>query len=158
MLATREELKEIAASRANLEKTKEAALNVQKDQVKKLETDLKEKQAQYEKAADDLERQVKTSKQLQMERDKMKQRITKLKNRRFRIEDNQKICKKCGKEYLEKENYNWSCRTHQSDRGEDMWWCCGKVSKEAPGCKFSKHESKEDDEDEGNDPESKEDA
>jgi len=25
-----------------------------------------------------------------------------------------------------------------------MWWCCGKTSKEAPGCKFSKHESKED--------------
>ena len=25
-----------------------------------------------------------------------------------------------------------------------MWWCCGKNSKEAPGCKFSKHESKED--------------
>ena len=47
-----------------------------------------------------------------MERDKLKQRIQKLKNRRFRMEDNQKICKKCGKEYLEKENYNWSCRTH----------------------------------------------
>lgn len=25
-----------------------------------------------------------------------------------------------------------------------MWWCCGKTSKEAPGCKFSKHFSKED--------------
>jgi hypothetical protein len=25
-----------------------------------------------------------------------------------------------------------------------MWWCCGKTSKDAPGCKFSKHESKED--------------
>jgi len=28
-----------------------------------------------------------------------------------------------------------------------MWWCCGKQSRDAPGCKFSKHESK-DDEDE----------
>jgi hypothetical protein len=38
-----------------------------------------------------------------------------------------------------------------------MWWCCGKDVKEAPGCKFSKHESKEDDEEEGIDPENKED-
>ena len=28
-----------------------------------------------------------------------------------------------------------------------MWWCCGKQGKESLGCKFSKHESKEDDED-----------
>jgi len=26
-----------------------------------------------------------------------------------------------------------------------MWWCCGKRDKDAAGCKFSKHESKEDD-------------
>ena len=25
-----------------------------------------------------------------------------------------------------------------------MWWCCGKTTKDAPGCKFSKHVSKED--------------
>lgn len=25
-----------------------------------------------------------------------------------------------------------------------MWWCCGKPSKEASGCKYSKHVSKED--------------
>ena len=25
-----------------------------------------------------------------------------------------------------------------------MWWCCGKPSKDAPGCKFSKHVCKED--------------
>jgi hypothetical protein len=25
-----------------------------------------------------------------------------------------------------------------------MWWCCGKTARDAPGCKFSKHESKED--------------
>ena len=26
-----------------------------------------------------------------------------------------------------------------------MWWCCGKTNKDAPGCKFSKHIHKEDD-------------
>ena len=30
-----------------------------------------------------------------------------------------------------------------------MWWCCGKRGKDQPGCRFSKHESKDDeDEDE----------
>jgi hypothetical protein len=28
-----------------------------------------------------------------------------------------------------------------------MWWCCGKTSKEAIGCKYQKHESKDDAED-----------
>lgn len=83
-----------------------------------------------------------------MERDKMKLRFIKLKNRRFKLDHNQKICKKCGKEYLEKENFNWSCRTHRSEYGGEMWWCCGKTDKDNIGCKFSKHESKEDDEDE----------
>lgn len=27
-----------------------------------------------------------------------------------------------------------------------MWWCCGKPAKDAQGCKFSKHESKDDEE------------
>lgn len=27
-----------------------------------------------------------------------------------------------------------------------MWWCCGKTKKEAPGCKFAKHETKDDEE------------
>ena len=35
----------------------------------------------------------------------------------------------------------------KSEYGEHMWWCCGKTSKEAPGCKYSKHISKEDEED-----------
>lgn len=28
-----------------------------------------------------------------------------------------------------------------------MWWCCGKRGREQPGCKFAKHECKEDDDD-----------
>jgi hypothetical protein len=27
-----------------------------------------------------------------------------------------------------------------------MWWCCGKTIKEALGCKFRKHETKDDEE------------
>merc|ERR1711957_262044 len=58
-----------------------------------------------------------------------------------------KMCKNCGKEYTEEGNFNWSCRTHRSEYGGEMWWCCGKRGKEQPGCKFSKHETKEDEDD-----------
>ena len=94
---------------------------------------------------------------LQNEREKLKQKINKLKRRR-NVDLNQKICKNCAKEYLENENYNWSCRTHrvsiaihnliQSEYGGEMWWCCGKTQKDAQGCKFAKHESKDDEDDE----------
>ena len=37
---------------------------------------------------------------------------------------------------------------HQSDWGGEMWWCCGKRGKDQPGCKFSKHETQNDKENE----------
>lgn len=59
------------------------------------------------------------------------------------------LCKNCGKDYVDSENYNWSCRIHQSEFSGEMWWCCGKTTKEAVGCKFKKHEIRnEDQEDE----------
>ena len=33
---------------------------------------------------------------------------------------------------------------HQSEWGGEMWWCCGKTSKDAPGCKFGKHQASQD--------------
>ena len=86
------------------------------------------------------------------EKDKMKLRIVKLKNRRGKFDQGMKSCKNCAKEFHEKENFNWSCRVHRvPEYGGEMWWCCGKIGKEVPGCKFSKHECKEDeDEDDDN--------
>lgn len=37
-----------------------------------------------------------------------------------------KMCKKCNKEYKETENFSWKCRTHWSEFGGELWWCCGK--------------------------------
>ena len=83
------------------------------------------------------------------ERDKMKIRIQKLKNRKGKVDQGIKMCKNCGREYHEKENFNWSCRTHRTpEYGGEMWWCCGKRGADVPGCKFSRHETKEDDDDE----------
>lgn len=55
-----------------------------------------------------------------------------------------KICKSCSQEYSDKENFNWSCRTHASTWGGEVWWCCGKSDKNQAGCKFEKHASRED--------------
>lgn len=79
-------------------------------------------------------------------REKMKERIIKLKTRRGKVELAQKVCKNCNKEYTEKENFNWSCRIHVGDYSGEIWWCCGKEREDEPGCKYAKHESKEDEE------------
>ena len=92
----------------------------------------------------------KTVKQLGLEKEKSKLRIQKLIQRKGKFDSGFKTCKNCGKEYPEKENYNWSCRMHQSDYGGEMWWCCGKIGKDQPGCKFSMHESKDDEDEETN--------
>ena len=76
----------------------------------------------------------------------MRERIKKLKLRRGKYDNNLKICKNCGREYNEKENFAWSCRTHRSQWSGELWWCCGKTHKDTPGCKFAAHESKEEDE------------
>lgn len=57
-----------------------------------------------------------------------------------------RICKNCSKEYTEKENFNWSCRIHQSEWGGEVWWCCGKRGQDQPGCKFQKHTWKKEEE------------
>ena len=55
-----------------------------------------------------------------------------------------KVCKSCNQEFNEKQNFNWSCRTHHYAFSGEIWWCCGKRGQNEPGCKFAKHQSKED--------------
>lgn len=59
-----------------------------------------------------------------------------------------KICKNCHKEYFEKENFNWSCRTHHYQFNGEFYWCCGKRGEDQIGCKVSKHECKDDEDEE----------
>lgn len=83
-----------------------------KEKIAATEDMLKQATEEAAKFLEEFQKSDKVVKVLQNERDKMRQRIQKLKNRRnYNI--NQKICKLCGKEYLEKENFNWSCRTHR---------------------------------------------
>jgi hypothetical protein len=117
-----------------------------REKVNQLETDLKKKSEENDNNMDEIIKLERSNKQLLGEKEKQKFRIQKLLQRKGKFDSGFKTCKNCGKEYNEKENFNWSCRQHQSDYGGEMWWCCGKTGKDQPGCKFSKHESKEDEE------------
>lgn len=71
------------------------------------------------------------------QRDRLRVKLIRLqKTRVVTKETMSKTCKNCNQEYQEKDNFNWSCRTHQSEWGGRVWWCCGKDSKDQPGCKF----------------------
>jgi len=54
----------------------------------------------------------KNNRNLLSEKEKMKSRISKLISRKGKFDSGMKTCKICAKEYNEKENFNWSCRTH----------------------------------------------
>lgn len=95
----------------------------------------------------DRDRLDKKLSELSDDRDRLKGKLKKYRVRRKMFSAALKTCRHCGREYMESENFNWSCRTHHSEFGGEMWWCCGKLGKEAPGCKYAKHEAKDDDDD-----------
>jgi hypothetical protein len=66
--------------------------------LEKLKADHKKLGAKYRQALDDKE--------------KLKQRIMKLKMKNTSSVYT-KLCKNCSQEYLESQNFNWSCRTHR---------------------------------------------
>ncbi|CAD7934167.1 unnamed protein product [Amoebophrya sp. A120] len=103
---------------------------------------LNEDKEKFVKEKDKLSKKLK---ELSQDYEKMKQKWKKYRARRnLLFEQDTKTCKNCAKEYLEAQNFNWSCRTHSSEFGGELWWCCGKSGISALGCKFSKHESKDD--------------
>lgn len=69
----------------------------------------------------------------------MGETIERLRTKKGKMESGIKTCGVCGKEFSDQENFNWSCRTHQSEYSGEMWWCCGKLNKHDPGCKSGKH-------------------
>ena len=78
----------------------------------------------------------------------MRQKLKQWKQRGAR-ENEIRQCINCTRAFLETENYNWSCKRHNTKFHEEtqIYWCCGKKGREAEGCVISKHEAREDDED-----------
>ena len=111
-----------------------------------------------EKSESEVSNLTKLTKQQLQEIMKQKERMIKMKNRRGKIDLGIKICKNCTREYNEKDNFNWSCKTHKSEwsgeidavskKEKGMYWCCGNERKESQGCISGKHECKEDEDDE----------
>lgn len=117
----RKDLGDIVKSRLLLIKDKELYARATKDRIAVLETELQQKNQSLLNQQDEFFKLDKAYKSVMNERLKLKERLQRLKNKRLRVDVNQKLCKKCGREFLENENYNWSCRTHTTEYGI-MWW------------------------------------
>ena len=142
----RKNTSKLLESKQKLEKDIKSMQEAFKKKMFEMDRDIKQK---TDEAAEAFEKTInleKEKKNLVAEREKMKERIKKLKTRKGKHDMTAKTCKNCGKEYSEKENFNWSCRMHLGEWSGEIWWCCGKDNKDQPGCKYSKHESKEDEE------------
>eukprot|EP00359_Climacostomum_virens_P003799 CAMPEP_0204917324 /NCGR_PEP_ID=MMETSP1397-20131031/14919_1 /ASSEMBLY_ACC=CAM_ASM_000891 /TAXON_ID=49980 /ORGANISM="Climacostomum Climacostomum virens, Strain Stock W-24" /LENGTH=607 /DNA_ID=CAMNT_0052090117 /DNA_START=269 /DNA_END=2092 /DNA_ORIENTATION=- len=94
----------------------------------------------------DLEHMSKQYESLTQEHSRLRTKVKhyRLTRRETRMEE--KLCKSCHKVYFESDNFNWSCSTHSSEFSGELWWCCGRVNKDAPGCRKAKHVSKDEDE------------
>ena len=91
--------------------------------------DMQEQQKKFDNTVFDLEKALTNQ----------RKNNEKLRNRQWFDPKKQRICQNCMKEFNEKSNFNWSCRTHQGDWGGNMWWCCGKTQLNSQGCRYQKH-------------------
>ena len=152
----RKETQNLLEAKLKLEKQTAQTLDTFKKRLMELDRELKQKTEEANETFESKQALEKEKKNLVAEREKMKDRIKKLKQKKGKFDIQQKTCKNCGKDYIEKENFNWSCRIHRSEYSGEIWWCCGREAKDQPGCKYSKHESKEEDEEDENDGEKNE--
>ena len=143
----REETRDLNRMKQILLSEKQIQFNAFKEKNSKMETVVAALKADINTLKESMENEMRANRLVTEEREKLKVRIIRLIAKKGNFQQGIKTCKNCTNEYNEKENYNWSCRNHQSEWGGEMWWCCGKRGKEQPGCKYSKHESKDEDED-----------
>jgi hypothetical protein len=120
---------------------------VAKEQIQILQVQLQKREEEKEKLTAESSKVEQKFKDLTDEYEKLrlKAKQNRLKRKMYGEED-EKVCKNCQRVFIESENYNWSCRRHQSEYSGEIYWCCGKAGKDTPGCKISRHETKEEDE------------
>ena len=117
-----------------------------KQQITSLQKDLQDANDSRTKLSENLNKLELAHRNLNVEYKVLLKRMRSMKMKKAAYNQlEEKQCKNCAKLYLENENYNWSCRNHHSSFSGEIWWCCGKSNKDAPGCKVSKHDSKDDD-------------
>ena len=138
---------EMVSFRENLKAEKDRLAKIAKEKVSDLLMNMQKSEDEREKLTAKLEESEKNFKDLTEEYEKMRQKAKQYRIRRKQYgEEEEKVCKNCQRVFIESENFNWSCRRHQTEYSGEVYWCCGKSSRDALGCKISKHESKEDEE------------
>ena len=130
----------------HMDKTRLATLT--RDKIVQLSNELTSISEQRDSSSSQLEKNEKKLKETLEENQRLRKKMKNSRLKRKATDNSDLICKTCQKMYNEMENFNWSCRTHFGDFGGEMWWCCGKAGRDAPGCKVTKHVSKEDEDEE----------
>jgi phage shock protein A len=103
-------VKELSDARNALEKDKKKFANTMNTKNENLEKMVTIRDKDLELVNDEFGQLQKLFDNLKIERERMKYKIIKMKNRRLKNNEvEEKMCKKCSKEYTEKENMNWSC-------------------------------------------------
>ncbi|OMJ90756.1 hypothetical protein SteCoe_6834 [Stentor coeruleus] len=134
-------LADLNESTADLSAQKEKILKVFKEKLSSVQKDLQSAVEERESLNLKLTELDKKYQDLLEEFRKFRQKI---KIRYTALSKNEeKFCKNCQKSFYESENFNWSCKIHSSKLSGDIFWCCGKLGKDAPGCIVSKHQAKE---------------
>lgn len=128
-------------------KERSKILILYKEKTSRLETDLKDANGQSEAYRKNLVNLEKSYSRVGDEFAKLRKKLKQNPIRKTAVDDD-KICKRCKKFYNDFSNFNWSCRTHQSEYSGEIWWCCGKSDKDDIGCITAKHENKSDEEEE----------
>lgn len=65
-----------------------------------------------EKLVEKLQEEKKNQRLLADEKEGLKRALAKLFARKGKVNNDTRNCKNCNKEFVEKENFNWSCRIH----------------------------------------------
>ncbi|CAG9314039.1 unnamed protein product [Blepharisma stoltei] len=134
---------ELAELKSELQGQRDKIYKSFKDRVSYLEQELSKTQEESVTIKQEFSTLEKKFADISNEYNRMRQRLKQFK---FQSELEEKFCKNCQKPYIESENFNWSCKTHKSKFSGDLYWCCGRAGKDAPGCVSSKHISKDDEE------------
>ena len=139
---------ELVLERNEMKAERDKLAKIAKDKITELQINLQKTEDEREKLRLRVEESEKKFKDLSDEYEKLRHKMKQYRQRRKQFgEEEEKVCRHCQRVYLESENYNWSCRRHPNEYSGEIYWCCGKRSRDALGCKTSKHESKEDEED-----------
>jgi hypothetical protein len=143
----------ISKSRLAMNEEVRLTRNITKDSIEKKSKELENTKEERDRFYEENIKMEKRSKELTEELDNNRNKLKQILAKRRQVgEKESKNCKLCGRDYYENDNYNWSCKKHTApfSPDENIYWCCGRFGKNAPECTVSKHESRDDEDEQDN--------